>query len=810
MNINRQWRWILRRITLLTVLLAAVLLTTSCKGLKDHLKPGERALNKNSYVIVMPDGEKPPKEIRDALSNMKKYTGQKPNSHLLGFGPRFSMRLYCLSNPKKKNFWNKYLRKKGQAPVIYDINSSIKTCSEIENLLQSKGCFSSKVSFDSVTKNKYDIDIVYNIHPTPRYKISEVNFRAETETVDSLLNAWRNESLLKEGAWYDQELMDQERTRITNRLRESGYYYASTNLISYYIDTAHNDKTLSINLKLKNPLIANSDKQLVSTPLQRYRIDNIYVYPNTPVSSNGLTAHHDTITSTLEIRNNITTFNYLFTQPMTLNHNVISRSLFLYRGQTYRPSNIERTYSSLSSLRNFKYINIELSESPFSTDTNRLLDAKVRLLNSQRQRLSLSLEVNNSSPFGQDNTDNGFLSGNFGTELKLSYQNKNFFGGAELFKAELSLLAELPKMVFKQTDDDFKSNIANFENGLNFSIDFPTFVFPFTRNIMWQRMRPHTMVTFGGNYQLHSYFERMLANIGFGYNWSRNRNSHMLLPFEMTYVNYFSIDSVNSRLLSSNDARIKYQYSNHFILDARYEYTFNSQQYGKRENFDYLHLSLETAGSLLNAISVLTDGKKKDDQSAREIFGVPYSQYVRLTSEYKHYFYFGKSSTIVTRAMIGIGIPYSNSKAMPYEKGFFGGGPTTIRAWRLRQLGPGLYHPDSSDIDRFGDIQLVMNLEYRFPLFSIFEGALFTDMGNVWLTHPSEEYPGGVISFKDFFKSIATGIGVGLRANISIVTVRFDVAIPLYDPGMESSERWRPPKWKHDQLSYHFGIDYPF
>ena len=95
----------------------------------------------------MADGSEPPKEIRDALSDMKKYTRQKPNSHILGVGPRLTMRIYCLSNPDKSNFWHKYLRRKGQAPVIYNENAAIQTCNQLSGLLKSKGCFTSTVTF---------------------------------------------------------------------------------------------------------------------------------------------------------------------------------------------------------------------------------------------------------------------------------------------------------------------------------------------------------------------------------------------------------------------------------------------------------------------------------------------------------------------------------------------------------------------------------------------------------------------------------------------------------------------------------------
>lgn len=794
----------------LAAALAATILMASCVSVEKFLQPDERVLNKNQYEIVTADGDKPSKEIDDALSDMRKYVKQTPNTHLLGIGPRFSMRVYCLSNPDKDNFWHKYLRRKGSAPVVYSEAAAIHTCQQLTGLLESKGCFHSSVSFDTVHVRKHDLNVVYKINAARRYLIDNVTFRAESAEVDKLLREWKDESLLKAGDYYDQDKMDEERTRVADRLRNEGYYYASADLISYLVDTAFEDHKLTIRMNIRNPRIVDANRQTRTMPLQKYRIDEIFIYPNTSASNSGLTSSYDTITVPMHFRNFTTNYHYLFNQPMTLKPNVINRALFLFHNQLFRPRNINRTYSSLLSLRNFKYINTEFVESPNSTDTNRLLNAKVRLLTAKRQRLTASLELNNSSPFGS--SDNGLMSGNFGLETKLAYQNKNLFGGAELFNAEGSLLVELPKLIFKNRDnDDIRNNVSNFESGINLSLDLPTFLFPFTKDILWQRARPHTVINAGANYQLHSYFERLLGNIGFGYNWSHNQHGHQLLPLELTYVNFFNIDSAfRSRMQSISDARVKYQYSDHFIMDARYDYVYNTQQYGTRTNFNYLHLSVESAGNLLSGIASLTGGEK-DENGIREIFGVPFSQYVRLNAEYKHYFYFGQKSTFITRLMAGVGIPYGNSKAMPYEKSFFGGGPTTIRAWHLRYLGPGNFQSSENDmLERIGDIQLVANLEYRFPIVSIFEGALFADLGNVWLANESQEFPDGQLKLDNLLQSIATGIGFGLRANISIITLRCDLAIPLYDPGAAENRRWRPPYWKFSQITANFGIDYPF
>ena len=109
------------------------------------------------------------------------------------------------------------------------------------------------------------------------------------------------------------------------------------------------------------------------------------------------------------------------------------------------------------------------------TDSNRLLDAKIRMLNNNRHKLSLSLELTNTSDFG--NAESNFLtSGNVGLGTTLGYQNNNLFGGAELLNVEGSLLFDLPKNVFSGSGKDFYNTFASFENNLNITLDLPSFL----------------------------------------------------------------------------------------------------------------------------------------------------------------------------------------------------------------------------------------------------------------------------------------------------------------------------------------------
>lgn len=754
--------------------LSLVLFLCSCTTQK-HLKTGETILYDIKFNTYTLDNQPIPPEIEEALENKKSYIIQSYNKRLLGIKRlRWNLMLYSLSNPQKDNWINRTLRKQGEPPVIYDANAAQKSAEQLEHLLLSKGCFNSQVTFDTLYIRKKDIAIQYNIHASPRYVISDISYSSESESIRPLLRDALENSLIRAGDHYDQDILSAERDRVAQLLQNSGYFRANKELITFEIDTSYTPGEMSVVMNVRKPEVIK-DFKLATTELQKYRINNITIDSN------------------------------------NVKENTIRQTITLQENTPYRAFTITESYNALLNLRNFKYINIELSESQESSDSARLVDAHIRLINNTKQNLTASIELSNASPIdnGQGSRSNN---GNLGLETKLEYQNRNLFGGAELLKIEGALLIELPKLVLKDGAEAFHEAFTAFESGLNVSLDMPNFLVPFSNHINWQRSRPHTILSLGGDYQYRTYFERILGNTSFGYSWIHNRrHKHQLIPIELTYVNFINIDNrFLNQLNATNDLRLKYQYSDHFIMDARYNYTYTNQRFNTRQDFNHFHISLETAGNVLKLLAKSTNAPV-DTSGIYQFVGVPFSQYAKFNIDAKRYFYHGEKSTFVTRIMLGIGLPYGNSLSLPYEKSYFGGGPTTLRAWQLRRLGPGGFIQNSGDmLEHVGDLSLTINLEERFPIVGPIEGAIFTDIGNVWLAHESEEFPLGHFEWDRFYKELGIGAGIGLRANISILTLRLDVAIPLYDPSYIESERWRFGKLKFNQFVTNIGIDYPF
>lgn len=201
---------------------------------------------------------------------------------------------------------------------------------------------------------------------------------------------------------------------------------------------------------------------------------------------------------------------------------------------------------------------------------------------------------------------------------------------------------------------------------------------------------------------------------------------------------------------------------------------------------------------------------KKD----KELLGNPFAQFLKFTTEIRKSFRLGEKSRLATRFMAGAIFSYGNSTTAPYSEQFYIGGANSIRAFTVRSLGPGSYHPESdkvySYLDQTGDFKLEANVEYRFPILGNLYGATFLDAGNIWLLHKDEQRPGAQFSLSNLGKEIALGTGVGLRYDLQFIILRLDLGIAIHAPYKTSRKGYyNIPKFK-DGLGLHFAIGYPF
>jgi len=232
----------------------------------------------------------------------------------------------------------------------------------------------------------------------------------------------------------------------------------------------------------------------------------------------------------------------------------------------------------------------------------------------------------------------------------------------------------------------------------------------------------------------------------------------------------------------------------------------------RRPNNIYFNANVDFSNNLLGIFSKADVGKTGQQ---KEIFGVPFAQYMRFEADFRNYYAFNKSTMLVMRADAGIGISYGNSTSLPFVKAFFAGGTNDIRAFRARALGPGKYFGGNPNTNAFlpdqpGDIKLEGNVEYRAKISGLLNWALFTDFGNVWTLRTDTSRPGAVFT-SNFLKDIAVGAGTGLRFDFTVLVLRLDVAVPLRTPWKPAGSNWNIKSATDiSNLVLNLAIGYPF
>lgn len=724
------------------------------------------------------------KEKKDLQSALEANLTPKPNSTFLGMRPK--LYFYNITKEPKKdkgfNYWLKY--KVGEKPVLLgdvdrEFNKDI-----IENYSENKGYFNARASYDTVSKNK-KAQVIYTVRPGSRYLIDGVKFQKDSTLVNQEIQSFSNRTLLKNGNPFDLDVIKAERERIDTRLKERGFYYFHPdNIIVQADSTVSKNHKVELNVKLKDntPNLAT----------QQFSIDKVVVFPNyniqdvkegkysIPMNKDSLSKYaFDDI--------------YVIDPQHKFKPKIFDRALYFKQGDLYNRSNHNLTLNRLISLGVFKFVK---NEFVVSDSLSHKFDAYYLL--TPRQIQSLRLEA-----LGRTNSANYA-----GSELNLNWTHRNFFRGAEQFKAAIYGAFD-----FQMGGAQNANNI--FRAGTNVQLSIPRIVAPF-RFHSSSEFVPRTNITLGYEFQNRTKYYTLNNFTGsFGYLWKENaRKEHDLKVIDITLV---SPANVTEEYLAKSDGNpaMKRVVDKQLIFGPTYSFTYTNTMLPKT-NTVYYKGTLDLAG---NITGLVTGADVKKDKE-KKIFGIPFSQYVKIENDFRFYHKFTEKSSLATRFIGGIAYPYGNSEFIPFSKQFFSGGSNSIRAFRARTLGPGSFDPrtipEGSYFDQSGDVKLELNAEYRANLYKFLNAAVFVDAGNIWLLHDDSTRPGAKFS-KDFLNEIAVGAGVGLRLDFSILILRLDLAMPLRVPYYQKGDRWAfdkinfgDPSWRKDNLVFNIAIGYPF
>jgi outer membrane protein assembly factor BamA len=764
-------------------ILFIIFIISSCHPTK-YVPSGETLLDENN-ISINKEGIK--------KSDLIPYIKQNPNKRI--FGTRFHLGLYNLSNINKTRWPHKWLRDIGEEPVIFDEYSAVKSKNQIKSYVASKGYFDARVT-DTIETASRKSKVYYNVDLSPPYTIRNLAYEIADSNIKKLVSHDEVNCLIVKGNSYDVDVLQAERSRLERFIKDRGFYAFSSDNMSFRIDSTVGNRQVDIYFVIKNLSKVDSYNRTSSPSYSIYFIKDIYIYPDfVPREALEKGAAYYESLDTINYRG----YNFITSAAtQEVKYDLILQTLYLKPGSVYNVSNTEETRSHLLGLKTYRLVNIfydDYNGPADTTDKVMLLNCNIQLTLLSQQSYKVELEGTNTG---------GYLGG----ALNLIYQHKNLFHGAELFSMKL-------KGAYEALRQDSNKLSSTQEYAAETSLRFPKFILPFVNTEDFiKKYNPSTQLLAAYNYQDMPFYVRTIATANFGYNWKAGLyQEHIVNPLQLNLVNLIKIDSAFQSRIDASSYQVN-SYKDVLIFGGTYSFIYTDQKIKKSKDYWFLRINAEAAGNLLSMAGKITNADTVN--GSYQIFGQPFAQYVRADFDLRYNYVFNDYSSVVYRGYFGIGIPYGNSLAIPFEKQYFSGGSNGIRAWQVRTLGPGSYNAGEVFLNQTGDIKLEANVEYRFKLFWILEGAVFLDAGNIWTYRDDPSRPGSQFIINKFYKDIAVGTGAGIRFDLKFVIARVDAGMKLRDPLLPDGAKWIVQNHPYSLRRYPgdftlvLGIGYPF
>lgn len=709
---------------------------------------------------------------------LKGYLRQTPNNTILGFWP-LKLGFYNASSEDSTKWSNRWLRRIGEPPVIYDSLKTIYGCDELQKVIFNKGYLNANVTFKTtINPKKRHAKVTYSIEEGEPYRLRNYFITIPDSSALEAINR-REKPLIKPGDLFDIDRLNEEREQVAKMLRNLGYYNFRKELLFFYVDSALNTHEIDAELSIQPQYLDNdSALQIIFT---KKEIENVTILA---------LKDNDLLKNDLELdtfyQNNIKVIynkkNKAFRPKALINKTSIQPNRF------YSDFIVDRTYSRLNSLNAAKYVNISFTE-----NSNNKLDAQIVITQNKPHTVSAEIEGTYSG-------------GDLGVGAAIGYKNNNIFRGSEILNININGGYEAIGSL-----SEYQSA---WDIGGEASLTFPTLLMPMTKDFR-QRSTGTTEIAASVNFQQRPEYQRNIASAGIKYNWRWRRVNFTFNLLDLSYIYLPYMTAAFKDKYMRPTSSIRFSYEDHFIMrwglginmSNRRNMTFNTS------SFYTFRTNVRTAGNLLYGISHLIKQQKNED-GVYEIFNIQYSQFAKADIDFAYNWYLTDKSRLVFHTGLGVGIPYGNASILPFEERYYSGGANSMRGWAARKLGPGNFYNSSGSIDfmkQSGDIKFDLNLEARFRLIWKLEAAVFVDAGNIWTIRDYAEQPTGAFRWNEFYKQIACNYGVGLRLDFDFFVIRVDMGIKLYDPGYPiESERWRTDLTWRDDFALHFAVGYPF
>jgi len=728
-----------------------------------------------------------PKNIKlsgDQSYNLTSAISVAPNNPLYSPYVRtpfpFGLWFYNLQTNKTKGFVHWLKKKIAKKPIlISDIKPALRL-KMTESIMKDYGYWNLSTSYKILPqKNPKKAKISYTIKLSQPACYNAIELWNWPKDMKSILEEYLKKSPLKVGSRYDINVLQSEREKMSQLIRNNGYYFFRPTYIKYVADTVFTPGKVDLRILLSS--------EISSKNLSKYLIKDVEINLLSRQPKNLKTI--DTIR-----KNNI---EIIYRKPERIKPRVLYSVLKLKPGDIFSVDNQNKTKSEFIALGVFSYasLNIEIQDTLKHT-------LKVRIQGKFAADYETKMELNFASQ------SNNLL----GPGVNFSITNKNVFKRAHKLSLELKGAYEWQVGEEKTYDNNGKV-LNSYEFGVNFAYTVPRLLVP--KFVKFKRINRGS-TKFGMSMDLlkrFNYFKMINISTKFSYEFnSSTRIKHTIVPFELSYVDVMNTSASFDSAMIANPI-VSRSFRDIFIPSLSYIYLYSRPATYLNPTRILFRASAKEAGNLLSSFMYLYG---YDKESNKKLFGNIFSQFLKLTSELVIDKRIDRNNKLVFRLFGGIGYSYGNTNVMPYSEQFYCGGANSIRGFQIRSVGPGSYYlkdsNSSSYLDQTGDIKIESNLEYRFKLLENMYGAIFADAGNVWLIREDENRPGGKFDLKTLWDEITLGTGFGIRYDLTYLILRLDLGVALHSPYKNSRSGYFNivSYGFNDGLVLNLAIGYPF
>ncbi|TAE33909.1 MAG: hypothetical protein EAZ91_00930 [Cytophagales bacterium] len=785
--------------------LLILLFFQSC-NLAKRLPPNERLYVGTDINLVVDSTVNVSKDDRETIEDeLGELARPRPNKMLFGYPYKVGL-YYMLGEPKKEKGLRSWFRRKfGEAPVLASAKAISSSSTLFVNWMENEGYFQAKAS-GRLVEDGYKARGVYDVRVPARYTIDSVLFLVDSTPVRKAMFNLSPLTILKSGEPYRFDNIANEQQRIGTALKNRGFFYFQPNYITVLADSAVGNHKVRLYVAVKPDIPADAGKP--------YYIRNLFVYPNYNLAN---AAANDTNRSTAYEAQQAagdTSLRRIFIvdSARLYKPRLFNDILSLKPGRRFSSRAQDLTLSRFVNVGTFKFVRNRFA--PIQRGDSSFLDVHYYL--TPYPKKSIRAEIAGTS------RSNSLV----GSELTLSVLNRNFFGRAEQLSLNLTGGFEVPIAALGLITRTYRY-------GANINLNVPRLMVPFKVRYDKRQSLPKTTITLGYEaINRFQYYTLNSFNASYGYAFRTNqRVEQTFTPLSVNFIKIGNVGSLSDTLLENPEtSRLFTQLllSQQVILSSLYTISYSSSPRTNSPQTYRVQFGVEPAGNLAG---LLIKPRSADDVG--RIFDVPYVQYMKFDLDARYYRRLTPSVSLANRFLAGFGLPYGNSNLMPLVKQYFSGGSNSLRGFRPRTVGPGQITREFDGQgfafqDGGGDIKLEASTELRPKFNQYLQGALFVDVGNVWLKDRANASLYGeldslfrplsnIIFTRNFLKEIAVSGGIGLRIDLSYFLFRLDLATPFRKPDRPAGERWvldevnfRSRDWRRQNLILNIAVGYPF